>query len=847
MPSNFKTVTKLLSILITVLIAGSAPAQLPLVTGKEKTAMIRMEERKWTEARQLLQSVLKKDTSSVEALYGFAVYYSKSANPKFSPDSAKIFLERTRKAFKNTDLKSREKLSRFPVTETILNSLKSNIETAAFQIAISKNNIESLSHFIRSYPEAAQITYAQLKRDTLTFSSASRKNTALAYSQYISQWPQSHLRPVAAEKFDELNFREKTASGSLKDYEFFYLKYPESKWRNTAMEKIFRLSTSDGSIESFKSFTDKFPETEQALLAQKINRYRNSDYGSGQWIPVAEQDKIGFINFEGKVLVAPAYDSLHYDLVCSEEQTGPVILPDGIYARTGRKLAAGNFQSCRTIGAGFIFLTTADGINELVHESGWKPFGENLSNATLIANQFLAIKTKGKWSMSGLNGQPLLTEEYDSIFQIGSTAVFKKAGKYQLVPHQDITGFVNGKGTPRIVEQIYSLGNDFIKVRLAGMEEILNLRLETVIPLDRHYIQLTPAGFVIEKNKNLRLTDWPALKNKTIRKIEFPEPWMKTLSENGLGLYFLPDKSEAIENADSIWFNGRFAFARKQDSVTLFTPVRQKVTFGREDEIKFLSTPDSGLFFLIKKKTSLVLFDALSGEKIITGAYTDINPVSKKYFTVLRKNKTGLLNRKGKELLTADYDAMLYGNGWFSLLREKKFGGYHPASGKIIKPIYDAGLIPYSEDIILARKNKKWGIVDLKQKPEKTSFLFDEVKYVNDSLALVKKNQAWAMLKIYTSEIIAENITDWNPVENGERIIFKSGGLYGMISPSLGIIIKPRFTEIIRMSDDHISLFIGLGLAANGIIPVEYFNRHGLVLQKFNTSETLLDLILCDN
>ena len=847
MPINLKEVIKILSILFMVLIAESAKAQLTLVTGKEKSAMIKMEEKKWSEARQILQSVIRKDSSSIEGLYGFAVYYSKRANPKFSPDTAKIFLQRTKKAFKNTDQKSREKLSRFPVTEVILNNLKSDIDSAAFQIAMQKNNLESLSHFIRTYPDAAQITGARLKRDSLTFSLASRKNTALAYSQYISQWPQSHLKSVAAEKFDELNFREKTASGSLKDYEIFYLKFPESKWRNMAMEKIFRLSTFDGQVDSFKNFYEKFPETDQALIAQKINRYRNADYGSGQWIPVANSKKIGFISFEGKILVAPAFDSLSYELACSEEQNGPIILPDGIYARTGKRLASGNFRSGKIVGSGFIFLTTTGGNNELVHESGWKPFGEGLSNATLIANRFLAIKEKGKWSLSGLNAQSILPNEYDSIFQIGSIAVFKKAGKFQLVPENEIIALANGKAAARVVEQIYPVGHDYIRIQLAGMEEILNLNLETVIPLDRHSVKLTPAGFVIEKNKNLRLTDWPALKNKTIRKIEFPEPWMKTVSEYGLGLYFLPDKSEAIENADSIWFNGRFAFARKQDSITLFTPLQQKVTFGREDEIKFLATPDSGLFFLVKKKTSLLLFDALSGKKIVTGAYTNINPVSKEYFTVLRKNKTGLINRRGKELLTADYDAMLYQNGWFSLLREKKFGGYHPASGKIIKPVYDAGLIPYSEDIILARKNKKWGIVDLKQKPEKTSFLFDEVKYVNDSLALVRKNQVWSMLKIYTGETIAEGIADWNPVENGERIIFKSGGLYGMISPSIGIIIKPRFTEIIWMSDDKRSLFIGLGPATNNMIPVEYFNRHGLILQKFITAETMLDLILCDN
>jgi hypothetical protein len=68
-----------------------------------------------------------------------------------------------------------------------------------------------------------------------------------------------------------------------------------------------------------------------------------------------------------------------------------------------------------------------------------------------------------------------------------------------------------------------------------------------------------------------------------------------------------------------------------------------------------------------------------------------------------------------------------------------------------------------------------------------------------------------------------------------------------MISPSLGIIIKPRYTEIIWLSDDQHSLFIGLGPASGNLVPVEYFNRHGLTLQKFNTEAELLDLILCGN
>ena len=411
----------------------------------------------------------------------------------------------------------------------------------------------------------------------------------------------------------------------------------------------------------------------------------------------------------------------------------------------------------------------------------------------------------------------------------------------------DILAYKEGKAPGRVVEHIALLGNNYIKVNVGSMEEVLNEKLETVILLDRHVVRFSPGGFIIEKNNALTLPDWPLLNNKTFKKIEFPEPWMKTQSTTGQDLYFLQDKSVAAIAADSIWFNGQFAFTKKRDSITLFTPLKQMVGYLAEDEVRFLSSSDSGLYFLVKKKTQLQLFDARSGKKLISGAYSEIIPITTSFFTVKLKNKIGLVKTGGKEILPADYDAILFQNGWFSLLREKKFGGYHPSSGKIIKPIYDANLLPYSEDLMMARKNKKWGILNLKQKPEKTAFVFDEVKYVNDSLALVKKQENWSMIKVYTGEIIADQISDWQPVEDGDRIIFKSKGLYGLISPTSGIVVKPKYSEIIWLSEDHKSLFIGLGSSTGKEMPIEYFNRYGLVLQKFSTSEELLDLVLCDH
>jgi hypothetical protein len=148
---------------------------------------------------------------------------------------------------------------------------------------------------------------------------------------------------------------------------------------------------------------------------------------------------------------------------------------------------------------------------------------------------------------------------------------------------------------------------------------------------------------------------------------------------------------------------------------------------------------------------------------------------------------------------------------------------------------------------MMARKNKKWGIINLTQKPEKAIFIFDEVKYINDSLALVKKQENWSMMRVHTTKTIADQITDWQSVENNERIIFKSKGLYGLISSTTGILVPATYSEILWLSDDQKTLFIGITPKTEKEIQLDYFDRYGRTLQKFSTSTDLLDQVLCDN
>ena len=840
---------RLTSVFLVFFIQGtnSSLAQISLTSSREKTALIKIQDKQWNEARELLENSFRKDSSSVETLYVLAIYFSSTSNPKYQPDSARTLVIRAQKNFISASDKEQEKIQRFPVNYEILGRLKDQIDRGALKIAIRKNSVEALTEFINQYPDARQLREVKLKRDSLAFESISKRNTAQSYEQYIKDWPESHLNDLAQERFDLLNFQERTRKGNASEFELFYNQFPESRYRDQALEKLFYLTTADGKEESFKSFAKKFPGTRFAMLSADLTNYQHIDYGNGLWIPVANRNKIGFINYEGKILIKPKFDSLNFDTACNTERIGLTILPDGIYDRNGRRILEGNFTSASVVGSGFILAAATDKKTFLLHESGWKPFSQPVGHAALIGKQFIAVRLSDKWQLSGLNGQEILPAVYDSIFQSGSYTVFKKSGKFQFVNTQDILEFKRGKSPVRVFDQVSRLGSNYLKVQIGAMEEALDEQLQSVIPLDRYQISYSPAGFIIEKNKNLYLNDWPEIRNQPFSKIEFPEPWIKTRSARGTGLYFLQDKTEATSSADSVWFSGKFAFAQKGDSVTLFTPVKQKVTFSREDELKFISSSDSGLFLLIRKRTQLQLFDALTGKKIVSGAYSEILPVTKEYFTVKLKNKTGLVQRGGKQLLAADYDAILYQNGWFSLLKDKRFGGFNPSSKKMLKPIYDANLVPFSDDLMIARKNKKWGILDLRQKVDKTSFIYEEVKYVNDSLALVRKTKSWSIINIYSGETIADQITDWQSVEGGERILYKTGSHYGLISPTTGILVQPKFREIIWLSDDHQNLYLGIEKLNDNTVSLEYFNRNGLTLQKFETSEEMLDLILCDN
>lgn len=818
--------------------------QLPL--SKEKLASKKIQAGQWNKAQILLTKSHKKDSTSIPLHYLYGIYFSDKRNPQFNIDSASQFINQATQLYNLIESREREKLRRFPLDGLMLNNLRLQIDTLAFHRAIQENSFQSYQYYLSHFKQSVFEQQAVYLRDSAAFQLAAESMRAAEFKKFLDTYPESSFKPEALQKWHRLVYNEETSKGTTEAFEKFADGYPDNPWRDEAIEKIFYRSTATGESRSFEWFALKYPNHPLAARSKAILQHLHPDHGHGRWLPFTENNLYGYIDLNGQLKIKPVLNSLNPEFICPDTDAELIVTTLGVFDKNGKQILSEACSSAKHIGAGFYWLTYQN-TAKLIHGSGWQPFQDNLQQALTIENRFLAIKKNNQWSLYALNGQALSQTNYDSVFTLGTKLILNRKGRLFIFKSADLLSYLEGKASFRTADEVVDLGQGQLMIRIAALEEMVNADFETIIQPDRHQIRTSPGGITLQKNNLIQFPEWKSLNNQFFKRIAFAEPWMKTVSANGESLHFIPSKSTIELNADSVWFQNRFSFALRGDSVTLYTPEKRNITFAKDDEFRFLTARDSSLYFLVSRKNKLTLHDAATGKKLFSGIYTEIQPITSDYFIVKLRGKLGLTGRTGKELLKADYDAMVYQNGWFSLLRENKFGGFQPAQQRILKPIYDANLIVYSDEILAVRKNLKWGFLINNQKPETVQYKFDEIRQVNDSLAMVRTNTNWQMISVYDNKVISDGIFEWQPSDSDERILFRKSTGYGLLSRNLGVIIEPLYAELLWWSDENHTLYLGIKSVSDQISQLDYLNPHGILLRRTKVRSALLDDLICED
>jgi hypothetical protein len=835
----------------------------------EKTALNRMEKGKWKDAEKALRKAHRKDSINTEVTYIFSWYFSASGNPAANIDSAYHYSLMALRDFSRSSVKEKERLKRFPLDSAVLIRHHQKIDSTAFERAKKINTEKGYNDFLSTFTTADQRGAATELKDEVAFLEALKINTIEGFQDYLHKHPVSIRANEAEERYEKLLYQDKTQDGKLKSYESFYSGFPSSTWRLAAEKNIFEISTASGRISSYIEFIEKYPASKfrQRALALLYHLMKDDEHDSnflsdslkevqrqekGYWVPVLRNGKFGFMDQNGVETIKPVLDSIRSDYLCGNIHADYLTVAGGIINRAGNWIIKGSLRDVQDIGIGFLKITRGE-CNYAVHKSGWSVSENCFEDIKLVARHFIAFRDHGKWGILSLSGRLLIEPQFEDVLALDTLIIFAGNGKKSLVTIDQIASIADRNFfTPTLVfDDVRRLSFGNYLVRNGTLEGVLNENLKFIIPLDRHRISISPAGFILESEQKYKVTGLPPIdENKEFDQVRFYGKWVGLRVGKEIQLYNLERKRPEAILPDSLWFQNQLAFTRVRDSIHVYINSGVVVSWSVDDKINFMKSIDSSRYFFITDKKKKTIFNAASGKRMFSIISDAVEYIGHNAFLISKGNKKGILYRDGKVLLPVEYAAVVPVAGdWVSLLKEKQFGLYNLSSRKLMKPVYDRNVLPFSKRLLIAYKNGGYGFVDMDSKPQ-GKFEFEEIRTWNDTAALVKKNFLWMIIGVRSHKIIIGDIREYHFVVESPQeniAVVRRNNYVGVISNRRGVLIPANFTDIINVgSPDEPLFFTEKNVEEAGIHVVIYYNRNGKVLRKQALEDEEYERLSCE-
>ena len=836
----------------------------------EKLTSGRMDRGQWIKAEKSLRKSLSKDTLNAEARYLLSLYYFSFISPSQNLDSALGYIKGASKDFQKTPARDRERLKRVPLDSLLILRLAKKIDSAAFEKAKGFNTEAAYQYFIDLHTSASQRGAVIELRDEVGFLDALKVNTWFSFQNFITRHPASHRKAEAQRRFDKLLFEDKTRSQRLSSYIQFNEQFPESPYRSLAEKNIFEISTASGSPESFHWFIQNHPSSVWSARAKNIlymmqsaeqeNIFENSwmsdslkqveQLNDSYWVPVFKSGLYGFMNDLGTEVIAPRFEKVSDDYRCGDVKDPLLITSQGLIGRNGAMVWKGPISDLKDIGIGFVLVSTDSG-GQVIHTSGF-PVGQNVQGAQGLCNRFVSLEHNKKWAVFTLSGRQLLPFSLDAVMALDSLVVLTRGSKKILTTPMRLGRMADHMELKEdfVFDDVRRWGNQNYWVRNGTLEGVIDGRLNFVIPLDRQVLRKTSFGFLGGKAGKVFMAGIRRLENTSYKNVQEQAGWIRLQTEKDR--YLLYDVGlDRLTEGDSVWFQGQLAFQQTHDSLHVFLPSGQKLTFIDRASFQIKEFRDSTTWLVLDEKKKKVVFDAASGIKLFSIEADQLEPVSPNIFVVTKANKKGLVSEEGKLLVPIEFDAIVAGDqGTYSLLKDKKFGWYDERTKLLIKPTFDRNVKMYHRGLWIAFKDKGYGFIPSDGKP-KGNFEWEEIQYWTDSVAWVKRNFQWILWDIHGQKAKLSNVRSFTVVKDTEAekiFIIRQENAFGVISSRRGTVVPIQYSDIVNLGTSEIPLyFTERHIEEAAISVVVYYDQHGKIIRKQAMEAEEFEKIYCDN
>jgi len=370
-------------------------------------------------------------------------------------------------------------------------------------------------------------------------------------------------------------------------------------------------------------------------------------------------------------------------------------------------------------------------------------------------------------------------------------------------------------------------------MRKSDRESVLNQDLSEWIKIGKHHITSTFFGAVSTIDSTQYTLYQKSGETETFNQIKINNPWVAGKSITGWQLMGPGIQTPEID-LDSIGFAGPIVVAFRNDSTLVCLPGTGFIPsfFSLP---KFMSGGESDFFLRIDDGERKKIYNN-KGEFLFASISDVIEYNNEGYFTIHRKGKKGLLNSEGKPVLHPVFDAIgTVKNGVITVLKDQKFGLINLSNRKVIKTEYEKNVLPYNQSKLIAFRDGAYAIITWDNKPL-TSFEFEEIRYWNDSSALVKKSFNWILYNFIEKKILIDKIKKFKWVQDTEEekvMVFQQENSVGVLSNKRGTVITPTFSDIINVGSSSVPLyFTEKHVEEAGIYVVIYYNKDGHQLRK---------------
>jgi hypothetical protein len=870
----------LVSILILVSLASYAD---------ERKALKLLEKKDYEKLVEYLDKDIEKDSLNPGSYYIYSLLYNDTVFIGNNLDTSYYYILKARKLYPPSDEKEIEKLNKVLINDSSLTSQKEKLDLLAYERAKNEHTLDSYNFYIEQFSQSIYKTDAIMDRNALAFEYVKKEHTYEAYEKFMLNYPGSIEFEQAKEQYQILLFEAQTEEGTLKSYRAFLKSNPNSPFRNDAIREIYQISTCSNSEESYLQFIKDFPESflVQKAIDRLYHNYRESgakdfsynynfldlndsiknvDFYDDQFvIPVLENNKYGFMNSDGELIIPYTFDDVDEVYLCGNISDDYFrVRIDGtqmVASKDGKIIYQNPYNDVQELVSGTLKILNR-GKYGLIFKTGEEIFGVKFDEIEKLDGQLIKARQGNTWFLYSLNGLQLLPEGVEEISREGEFLMIKNDGLWAITNKEYIfSSYIEGSIELNFTYDDYELIEPTQVLCFKGETEgVLDNRLEYQLALDIQNIYTLPEGWLIKKDTIYHLYDDAFVKisgTGGLTDVIYKGKWLTGRSGDKWILYhnFTPFPDVFAYDSISILSNN-FVFAIEEEVPILIFSNYQKIPLNKHKNLRILKSP------VIKDQNETIiefieiLYDRnrnetydINGKLVLKGSNLNLQLLGEEYFKKSYRGKVGLTDTAGQELLKPQFQGIAnYDNGFVSVLNYKKFGIYNKRLGIYLKPAYDRLLKPYNSEYLIAYKSGGYGLINFKGESI-TDFSYDEIVYWNDSSILVKMEDIWNITELQTGEILLDGIKDFDFLNEEEEkiMLFRKEEQFGIVSSTEGIIISPTFNDILNIGNEETPIyFTEKYISEAEFYIVIYYNSKGEIIRKQVFTDEEYDMIYCN-